>query len=86
MRSAPLLVCLGDCFGGRLISQNPKCDTVGCGMEHTDSNHWWVVRIMDKHWQLWKWEDAVTKPWFASSSHFCGQTHALQFISSEMGK
>jgi hypothetical protein len=42
---------------------------------------------VDFYKELWKWEDAeavgVLKG--PKTFHFCGQTHALQFLSSEMG-
>lgn len=70
-----------------MILSTPTCDTLGCTKTHTASNGWWVVRVVDFYKELWKWEDAeavgVLKG--PKTFHFCGQTHALQFLSSEMG-
>lgn len=70
-----------------MIVSTHACGTPGCGLVHTESNHWFLVRVMDDHSELWKWEDAESADLLSdlTAHHFCGQTHALQFLSSEMG-
>ena len=68
------------------LTAQHKCDTPGCSAVHTESNHWWAVRSYN--WgktELYTWERAEKDGVLEDSKHFCGQTHALQFVSSEMG-
>ena len=71
-----------------MIVSSPKCDTTGCLLERTATNHWFVVRLLDDHKELWEWEKAEAKGFLneATAYHFCGQTHALQFVSQTIGR
>ena len=68
-----------------MIATAPKCDTPGCGKTRTTVNHWFAVR-KTLGLTIYKWDDAEGLGLLDECKHFCGQTHALQFVSSEMGK
>jgi hypothetical protein len=62
------------------------CESPGCNQVRTACNHWYAVRVIPgRKFEIWKWEAAVAAKMITRCAHFCGQTHALQFVSSEMG-
>jgi hypothetical protein len=69
-----------------IVPQQFRCDTPGCTATHSESNRWFAIRQFGRRTELYSWEDAISEGVLAESSHFCGQTHALQFVSSLMGK
>lgn len=60
-----------------------KCDT--CGAERTETNHWFAVQVELHGIYVFTWKQATEANRLERSHHFCGKTHALQFVSSEMG-
>lgn len=70
-----------------MIPEQYHCDSPGCKAVHTETNHWWgVVYYNERHEiAVRPWENCT--PFFlASGKHFCGQSHALQYLSSIMGE
>ena len=62
------------------------CEATGCGRMRTETNHWYAVRTKPGgKIEVWPWDAAVASKVVKQTHHFCGQTHALQFVSSEMG-
>jgi hypothetical protein len=68
-----------------IIPERFRCDAPGCGMERTPTNHWWLV-MNQGHVRIYRWEDAEADHVLDCGKHFCGQTHALQYVSSLMGE
>ena len=68
-----------------IIPQRYVCDTVGCGAVHTEANGWYAVQVERHGLYIFTWEQAAKNQRLERSYHFCGQTHALQFVSAEMG-
>jgi len=73
-------------YGGAMsLTAQHKCDTPGCTATHGEANNWWAVDSMGRVIHLYPWADARRDEVLDDCKHFCGQTHALQFVSSEMG-
>lgn len=70
-----------------IVPQRYICEAKGCGAVHSESNRWWVVSTRLGCLSLYRWETAEEVGLLNDehSHHFCGQNHALQFVSSEMG-
>jgi hypothetical protein len=69
-----------------IVPQTAKCDLAGCGRERTATNHWFAVSVKSGAIVIRSWETAEELGVLSESAHFCGQTHALQFVSAEIGK
>lgn len=71
-----------------IIPERFRCDAPGCGLERSETNHWHAVRKMDHGVLIQTWEQAEKDGRLGDSEfrHFCGQTHALQYVSSLMGE
>ena len=62
------------------------CEAPGCTQTRTATNHWFAVRSKPGgRIEIYPWDAAVAAKIVRRSHHFCGQTHALQFVSSEIG-
>ena len=67
------------------------CDKDGCGAIKRDVNHWWVVTYSngDYLFQIMTWERGKVEQLIdleGFTHHFCGQPHALEFVSEIMGR
>lgn len=70
-----------------MIGPSPYiCDTPGCGQVRSATNHWLAVQVEKGGVYIFTWDQAVEGGRLERCSHFCGSNHALQFVSSEMGK
>ena len=64
-----------------------ECDAPGCSQTRTDTNHWFAIRVYSQgKTEIYVWERAEQDGVLADSKHFCGQTHALQFLSQVLGQ
>ena len=62
------------------------CEAPGCTLVRTPTKHWFAVRVLESgKIEVYPWEVAVAAKVLRKTSHFCGQTHALQFVSAKMG-
>lgn len=72
-----------------IVPQQYTCDTPGCTQTRTETNHWFAVYLgRSRHKiEIHTWESAIAEDRLddPNTYHFCGQTHALQFVSNEMG-
>ena len=62
------------------------CEAPGCRLTRTPTNHWFAVRVMSGSLVIHTWGHAETLGLLEECRHYCGQTHALQFVSAEMGR
>ena len=71
-----------------LLPQQYGCDTSGCMEVRTATNHWQVVTkdATGIHVRTWDQADARGCLADSSTSHHCGQSHALQQVSNLMGE
>jgi hypothetical protein len=69
------------------IGQQIECDLPGCKRVRSETNHWWAVHVSDgKSISIYWWDYAAQSPAaVAQTKHFCGQAHALQYVSASMG-
>ena len=63
-----------------------KCDSKGCEAVRSESNHWWASRSNQGRIEIYPWQLADDDGLLNVTKHFCGAAHALQYVSSLMGK
>jgi hypothetical protein len=65
------------------------CDLPGCEAIKGPVNHWWLVDVKGNGViSIYPWELPQSVGYHDQEGvkHFCGQAHALQFVSSIMGE
>lgn len=71
---------------GVMIEQRATCDSPKCEATRREVNHWFAVTELPNGLLFQTWDQAAADGNLERSKHFCGQTHALQFVSERMEK
>jgi len=71
------------------VTPQYRCDLTGCEAIKGPVNHWWLVSVYENALisiSPWEWDKNGDYHDQEGTKHFCGQAHALQFVSSIMGE